>query len=167
MTDRRIAGAIASIALVLLISACSHNPSGSASPSSSLAPLSIPSTTANSASSGGGAGASIPATSVLVEETSKVSAAEVLSTLTVSQIGTCVDGRATLLVSHDPRASTVLRQITAIIDGTQSSSGLSSGAAQFEVGGVACDDRIHTVLIAAISFDGTNQSRAFTVRTGS
>jgi len=167
MNHRRIATGIAIAVLALLSSACSHNSSGASTSSSSLAPLSIPSTTANSASSGEGAGASIPPTSVLVEESPEISPAEVLSTLTVSQIGTCVDGKATLLVSHDPRASTVLRQITAIIDGTQSSTDLSSGAAQFEVGGVTCDERIHTVLIAAISFDGTNQSRAFAVRTSS
>ena len=168
MMNRRAAGGIVITVLTLLIGACSDNPPGSDSPSSSLAPLSIPSTTMNSASNSGGDGASVPPASVAPEEgASTLNPSEVLSTITVNQVGACVDGQGTLLVSHDPRASTVIRQITAIIDGTQTSSDFSSGAAQFEVGAVACDDRIHTVLIATIGLDGSTQSRAFAVRINS
>jgi len=123
----------------------------------------------NSASSsdGDGDGAAVPPASVAPEGSSALNPSEVLSTITVNQVGACVDGQGTLLVSHDPRASTVMRQITAIIDGTQTSSDFSSGAAQFEVGAVACDDRIHTVLIATVGLDGSTQSRAFAVRISS
>ena len=169
MTHRRVAVGIIT-ALTVLVGACSQNTQGSDSPSSSLAPLSIPSTTMNSASNSDGDGdsASVPPASVAPEEgASALNPSEVLSTITVNQVGACVDGQGTLLVSHDPRASTVMRQITAIIDGTQTSSDFSSGAAQFEVGAVACDDRIHTVLIATIGLDGSTQSRAFAVRISS
>lgn len=166
MTHRRLAVGIFT-ALTVLVGACSQNTQGSGSPSSSLAPLSIPSTTINNASNGDGNGASIPPASVAPEDAPDLNPSEVLSTITVNQVGACVDGQGTLLVSHDPRASAVLRQITAIIDGTQSSSDFSSGAAQFEVAGVACDDRIHTVLIAAVGRDGSTQSRAFAVRISS
>jgi hypothetical protein len=123
----------------------------------------------NSASNsdGDGDGASVPPASVAPEGSSALNPSDVLSTITVNQVGACVDGQGTLLVSHDPRASTVMRQITAIIDGTQTSSDFSSGADQFEVGAVACDDRIHTVLIATIGLDGSTQSRAFAVRISS
>jgi hypothetical protein len=113
-----------------------------------------------------GASSNLPG-GVTPEEPSTLNPGEVLSTIMVSKVGDCVDGRGTLLVSHDPRASTVLRQITAIIDGVQSSSNFSDGEADFEVGGVACDNRIHTVLIATIGLDGSTESRAFAIRVGS
>ena len=159
MGVRRVTLGLVVIVLALLAGACTGDSTEPVPSGSSLAPLTVPPPT--TASDGG---ATRPTTTPDPSSQQPLTPTVVLGTITVRPVDTCSEGRGALLVAHDPAASSILRQITAIVDGTQSTTTFESGAAQFEIPGVFCDGAVHTVLVATVDLDGETQSRAFAVR---
>lgn len=154
---------IAACTAALAASLVSCGGSTPSSSTTSLSPLTIPTTTeaptSTTADIGGpstggpdGAGAGTPTVS------------QILSSIQVRAAAVCTDGRGIITVSHDPGASRRLRQITAIVDGRQISSTLDGPSGQFAVPDVPCDGAIHTVLVVIIDDGGTSSSRAFAVQ---
>ena len=159
MLTRRVILAMWVTVMALTAGGCAGEPNDPGTTGSTLAPLTIPpSTTVPEPSAG------TPTTDVDATVPQRLTPTAVLSTLTVEQLRRCTQGRGAILVTHDPGASSILRQISAIVDGTQASSTFIDGSDRFEVPGVICDGAIHTVLVVTVDADGDTQSRAFAVR---
>lgn len=159
MLARRVTLALVITVMAMVVAACADESSDPGPAVSTLAPLTVPSSTTLPEPDG-----SVPTTGIDPPIPERITPTEVLRTLTVEQAGACSQGRGTILVTHDPGASSILRQITAIVDGTQASTTFTGSADRFEIPGVSCDGAIRTVLVATIDLDGGTQSRAFAVR---
>lgn len=164
MGRSRFLGAVATVTIAALLGACSTSTPTESTTGSTLSPLTVPSTTIAPGSTEVAPDRTVDTISPDTLPPDRISPSSVLASLSVGQSGRCAAGRGRILVSHDPSASTVLRLVTAIIDGVQVSSDLPDGSAQFEVTDVACDGSIHTVLIVIIAEDGSTQSRSFAIR---
>lgn len=159
MLARRVLLAMGITVMALLAGGCASESADPGSTGSTLAPLTVPPSTVVPQP-----GASVPTTELDPTIPQRLTPTTVLATLTVEQQGTCSQGRGAILVTHDPGASSILRQITAIVGGNQTSSTFSDGSDRFEVPGVICDGAIQTVLVVTVDVDGGTQSRAVAVR---
>ena len=159
MLARRVLLAVGITVMALLAGGCAGESADPGSTGSTLAPLTVPPSTVVPQP-----GASVPTTEVGPTIPQRLTPTTVLASLTVEQQGACSQGRGAILVTHDPGASSILRQITAIVGGTQASSTFSDGSDRFAVPGVICDGAIHTVLVVTVDVDGDTQSRAVAVR---
>ena len=159
MLARRVILAMGITVVALVAGGCAGESADPVSTGSTLAPLTVPPSTVVPQP-----GASVPTTEVDPTIPQGLTPTTVLATLTVEQQGKCSQGRGAILVTHDPGASSILRQITAIVDGAQTSTGFRDGSDRFEIPGVICDDAIRTVLVVTVDMDGGTQSRAVAVR---
>jgi hypothetical protein len=159
MLARRVSLALGITVMTVMAGGCAGESTDPRSTGSPLAPLTVPPSTTVS-----DPGASSTTTTVIPSVPKQLTPTAVLGTLTVEQQGPCSQGRGSIRVTHDPGASSILRQISAIVDGTQASTGFSDGSDRFEIPGVICDGTIRTVLVVAVDIGGDTQSRAFAVR---
>lgn len=152
----RLATIIIPISTLFLCGACGSSSDTTTAPSSSLAPLTVPSMVPQS----GAATTVVPSTAV-----SPSGAEEVLARISLRSAERCdpASGTDSLVVEHPADLAGVLRQLTVIIDGRQVSPPLESGRTISTVTGVRCDDAAHTAVVVAIDRDGSTRSRAFAV----
>ncbi|CAB4949731.1 unannotated protein [freshwater metagenome] len=152
-------GALPTLLLVcavsLSFSACRASGTEDAVPSTSFAPLSVPSTPPSTLPENG------PSTVPTTRPGSSLQT--ILDTTVVASNRDCIDGEGSIRVSHpvlDPPPEGLL---TAIIDGQQVSERLSERGSGFALPGIRCDGVVHTVLLVVTNPTGQTQTRAVAV----
>lgn len=151
---RRLTGMLVLLG-VSVLAACSSS-AGTASPSSSSSTSSLlPLTTTSTAIPGPGTPTSTSA--VLTPQSPE----QILSALRVRPPTSCTDGRGAVVVEGLAPSAVDLRQLTVIVDGAQASPPITPPTVTGPT--VACDGRVHTVLVVAVSPEGGSPSRAFAV----
>ena len=141
--------------VTLALGACGTSTTDATGPSTTFAPLSVPSSSTTIPTSNGGTTA--PAT--VVGSTPQ----EILDATVVAPGETCVNGSGSIRVSHpilDPPPDGLL---TAIVDGQQVSERLSAPSSDLTISGIRCDSVVHTVLLVVTAADGRSVTRAVAI----
>ncbi len=148
------------VGVLVLCGACSSRGTSSAGSPSTLAALSVPTSSSSQPTSPN------PSTQSPVTQSPIMQSAQmILSTVAARAANSCdaTSGTGSIQFEHDPAAADVLRQMTVIVDGRQVSPPLVSGQTITSVDGVICDGAVHTVVVVAVGRDGSSPSRAFAV----
>ena len=154
---RALPSIVTTIALLLgalIAAACSSAPSQASTPT--LAPLASPTSTVATAST-------TPGVASTIAPNPSRAAQSMLDSITVTPSDVCGDGRTRYGIAFRGTPSDQLRQVTAIVDGAQSSLVLPTDQRGFETADVPCDGRIRSVVVVVSSIDGTSVTKAFAV----